>query len=208
MSTDKHNSEPPTPAASTSSGLLECAKRRDPDAWHQLARLYGPLIVQWCRQSSLNDEDAADVVQEVFISVATHLTDYRHERPGDTFRGWLHTITANKILDLLRGRHGKAQAEGGSFALQELTRLPAAEAAAVSTEEDIGIKNILVRRALDLVRPEFEEVTWKAFWGMAIDGRSASEIGAELGMATHAVRQAKYRVFRRLRQELDGELDS
>ena len=62
----------------------------------------------------------------------------------------------------------------------------------------------LVRRGLDLIRAEFEPHTWQAFWQLAVEDRSVDEIARELGMQKPAVRQAKYRVLRRLRQELDG----
>ena len=61
----------------------------------------------------------------------------------------------------------------------------------------------LLRRALELIRVEFEEPTWQAFWRTTADGLSAIDVAAELGLSPGAVRQAKYRVLRRLRQELD-----
>ena len=63
----------------------------------------------------------------------------------------------------------------------------------------------LLRRALDLVRVEFEPATWRAFLLTAVDGRPAPEAAAELGVSAAAVRQAKSRVLRRVRQEL-GDL--
>ena len=40
----------------------------------------------------------------------------RRDRSGDSFRGWLWTITQNKIRDQFRYRQGAPQAEGGSDA--------------------------------------------------------------------------------------------
>ena len=60
-------------------------------------------------------------------------------------------------------------------------------------------------RALEMVRSEFQEQTWTAFWRMTVEGHSASEIAADLGMKTNAVRQAKFRIMQRLRTEF-GEL--
>lgn len=65
----------------------------------------------------------------------------------------------------------------------------------------------LVQRALELLRAEFEERTYQAFWRMAIEHHSTAEVAAELGMTNRAVRQAKYRVLCRLRQELHGWLE-
>jgi len=65
----------------------------------------------------------------------------------------------------------------------------------------------VIRRALELLREEFEERTWQAFWRMAVLGQTAAEIARDLGMTKHTVRQAKYRVMRRLKLELEGLAD-
>ncbi|MCU0875352.1 MAG: transcriptional regulator KorA [Pirellulaceae bacterium] len=58
-----------------------------------------------------------------------------------------------------------------------------------------------------MIRAEFEDRIWAAFWNDTVDGRTAAEIAADLGMSKEAVWQAKYRVLRRLRAELAGLLD-
>ena len=63
----------------------------------------------------------------------------------------------------------------------------------------------LYQRALEFVKSEFEENSWRAFWRTAVDGQSAAETAAELGMSVPAVRVAKSRVLHRLRQEI-GDL--
>ncbi len=58
---------------------------------------------------------------------------------------------------------------------------------------------------MDMVRSEFEERTWNAFWRSAVEDEPTSEIAESLGITANGVRQAKSRVLRRLGQEL-GEL--
>src|SRR5690349_18372378 len=69
-------------------------------------------------------EDAADVAQEVFRTVAARIQDFRRDRPGDTFRGWLWTITRHKIGDHLRRLQRQPSAAGGSDAQMGLLNLP------------------------------------------------------------------------------------
>jgi RNA polymerase sigma-70 factor (ECF subfamily) len=59
-------------------------------------------------------------------------------------------------------------------------------------------------RVLELVRAEFENRTWEVFWRIVVDGQSAAEVANSMGLSLPAVYQAKSRVLRRLRQELDG----
>ena len=57
-------------------------------------------------------------------------------------------------------------------------------------------------RALESIRGEFHERTWQAFWGVVIDGRTASDVAADLAMKPGTVRVSKSRVLLRLRREL------
>src|SRR4051812_12629786 len=84
---------------SLASSLLLRLKSRDPDSWSKLTILYGPVVYDWCRRAGLQDQDAADVGQDVFQAVSSGLNDFRRERSGDTFRGWLWMITRNKLRD-------------------------------------------------------------------------------------------------------------
>lgn len=187
--------------SSTSSSLLQRVKARDPEAWQELVKLYGPMVYRWARHTGLQDQDAADVGQEVFQTVAARIGDFRRENPEDSFRAWLWTITRNKLGDLLRRLRSSAQPAGGTTAYEHLQQYAAPSESEPST--GIDPEADLVHRALKLLRMEFEDTTWLAFWQSAVEGRPAVEIAAALGMNPHAVRQAKYRVLRRLRREMD-----
>ena len=63
------------------------------------------------------------------------------------------------------------------------------------------------RRALAIVRVDFEAQTWKACWEFVVNERSAAEVSAELGISENAVYLAKSRILRHLRTELAGLLD-
>lgn len=189
----------PDATQSTSSSLLDRVKALDDEAWARLVDLYGPLIYYWCRQSHVDAEDAADVSQEVFRSVAKNIFAFRKDRPGDTFRGWLWTITRNKLLDHLREKAAKPRAAGGSDFHQQLQELPALEE---PNSGSSGAIRLLLQRALDQIRGDFSDQTWLAFCGTVLEGRTSTDIAAELGTSPNAVRKAKVRVLQRLREEL------
>jgi RNA polymerase sigma-70 factor (ECF subfamily) len=63
-------------------------------------------------------------------------------------------------------------------------------------------ERLLFARAFELLRGEFEERTWAAFWRTAVEGQAARDVAADLGMSPGAVRVAKCRVLHRLREEL------
>jgi RNA polymerase sigma-70 factor, ECF subfamily len=184
---------------STSSGLLRAVQANDPEAWQRLLDLYAPLVYCWCRRAGMRADDAADVLQEVFRAVSQAVGSFRHDRPGDTFRGWLRTIARNKIHDHYRRQGGQPEATGGTDAQQRLMEIAADES---ETSGGPSLLGGLCRQALELVRAEFEESTWQAFWLSTVDLRPAAETAELLGMTPGAVRQAKYKVLRRLRREL------
>jgi RNA polymerase sigma-70 factor (ECF subfamily) len=193
------------PSTTTSRSLLERVKRDEPAAWDRLVTLYAPLVYQWCRSWGLREQDATDIIQDVFQSVAVHIGTFRKERAGDTFRGWLHTITRNKVHDFFRRRVREPEGVGGSEAQAHLAQLPAPGPHEDSSLSEEHGERALMARALELIRHEFAERTWQAFYRTAIEGRSAPEVADELSMSAGAVRVAKSRVLQRLREEL-GDL--
>jgi len=64
-----------------------------------------------------------------------------------------------------------------------------------------------VERAKQLIAAEFEPITWTACWMYVAEDQSAADVAGKLGISTNAVRVAKCRVLKRLRQELAGLLE-
>ena len=185
--------------------LLERARSKDQQAWSRLAALYRPLVVYWCRRAHCPETDLEDVAQEVFAGVAAGLGEFRRDRPGDSFRGWLRGIARNQVLLHFRRNHGRPRPVGGSDAqgrLQDVADpLPDCE------EDEAAQVSELYRRAVEQVRGEFEPHTWQIFWRTVIEGRSPATLAEELGITPAAVRQAKSRVLRRLKQEMGALIE-
>jgi RNA polymerase sigma-70 factor (ECF subfamily) len=186
---------------SISSTLLVRVKMRQADAWQRLVDLYGPTVFRRCRAASVPIDHIADVVQEVFASVAAHVDAFHREKPRDSFSAWLRTITRNKIRDYFR-RIGAVGARGGTDAHQRLLQLP--ELPDPPEPSGLSERASIVHRATDLVKAEFESRTWEAFWRTAVNAETPADVAADLGLSTQAVYKAKSRVLRRLRQELGG----
>lgn len=197
---------PPDASRPTSLSLLRRACARDQDAWRQLVHLYGPLVHRWCKRAGLQEEDIGDVFQETFRAVARELASFRPTRSTGSFRCWLRAITRTKLADHFRQRIHQQPGQGGTDAQRQLANiidpLPAEDDTEAPTE------NVLViRRALDLIKPEFTAPNWTAFWKVALEGRSAVEVAEQLNLNPQAVRQANYRIRRRLRLVLQDLLE-
>ena len=191
---------------STSSSLLDRVRVRDEAAWRRLVNVYGRLVLYWCHCAGVQRAERVDVCQEVFRAVATNIGSFRHDRPGDTFRGWLRTITRSKVADYFRRQNRQPAAIGGSTAQERFLAVPDGDAGS-AVESGNQERSILLAQVLDLIRPEFEDRTWRAFWQTAIEDQSPNNVAETLEMKPAAVRQAKSRILRRLREELGQFLE-
>jgi RNA polymerase sigma-70 factor (ECF subfamily) len=177
----------PTPA----SLLHQLQQATDATAWSRFVALYTPLLYRWAGQAGLQDTDAADLVQEVFLVLVRKLPEFDYDRDR-SFRSSLKTVTLNKYRDLRRQRH--AEPDG------DLDRLPGPEVDAFAEEEH---RRYLVGRALELMQRDFQPPTWQ----LVALGRPVAEVAAELGISIKAAYLAKARVLRRLHPELAGLID-
>jgi RNA polymerase sigma-70 factor (ECF subfamily) len=187
----------------TSFTLLARVRARDETAWSRLARLYGPLVRHWCGRLGVRGDEADDVLQEVLTAIATSLGDFRPGGGPGSFRAWLRGVTRHKLLDHIRRRDRQPGGRGGTDAQRLLREVADAETdfGDDPPEEVTG----LYHRALELVRSEFEPKSWQMFWRVAVDGHPVELVAAEAGVSPAAVRMAKSRVLRRLKEEV-GDL--
>jgi RNA polymerase sigma-70 factor (ECF subfamily) len=196
-------SDTPRPAPDaqqvTSKTLLQRLRANDSEAWRVMVQLYTPLVRHLATRGGVRGVDVEDVTQEVLQAAATHLQNFRRDKPGDSFRGWLRGITRNMVLQHFRRRGCNPRGSGGTDAL---VRLQEVEDATNPEEDTDPVEELdgLRRRALELVRSEFEERTWRAFWMTVVEGRAPAEIAAETGVTPTAIRMAKSRVLRRLKE--------
>ncbi|GAA3194942.1 hypothetical protein GCM10020255_096320 [Rhodococcus baikonurensis] len=70
-------------------------------SWDELVRQHGDRVYRLAYRLSGDAQDAEDLTQDTFIRVFRSLSDYQ---PG-TLEGWLHRITTNLFLDMVRRRN-------------------------------------------------------------------------------------------------------
>ena len=185
----------------TSVNLLKQLKEPHADiAWGRFVELYTPLMFYWSRQHGLNSLDAADLVQDILTLLVVKISSFEYDA-SQRFRGWLHTVTLNKARDWNRRQSLRPQTDHSSF----IEHVAASKCSDAFEEREY--RAFLVERAKQLIAAEFEPVTWTACWKYVAEDRSATDVAAELGISPNAVRVAKCRVLKRLRDELAGLLE-
>src|ERR1700751_462217 len=89
-------------------------------AWQEFVRLYAPIIYGFARKRGLQDADAADLMQDVLRSVSSAVPRLEYDPVRGTFRGWLFTVTRNKVFNFLESRSKRVVGSGDSRVQEKL----------------------------------------------------------------------------------------
>jgi RNA polymerase sigma-70 factor (ECF subfamily) len=161
-----------------------------PPSWDDIVREHGDRVYRLAYRLAGNQHDAEDLTQETFIRVFRNLASYQ---PG-TFEGWLHRITTNLFLDMVR-RRSRLRMEGLP---DDTDRLmddgPSPEEVYTETHLDPDLQE-----SLDELAPEFRAAVVLC----DVEGLSYEEIGATLGVKLGTVRSRIHRGRQALRSSLE-----
>jgi RNA polymerase sigma-70 factor, ECF subfamily len=163
-------------------------------SWDELVRQHADRVYRLAYRLSGNQHDAEDLTQETFIRVFRSVQNYQ---PG-TFEGWLHRITTNLFLDMVR-RRSRIRMEALP---EDYDRVPADEPNPEEIYHDSRLGADL-QAALDSLPPEFRAAVVLC----DIEGLSYEEIGATLGVKLGTVRSRIHRGRHALRAYLAQHSD-
>src|SRR6188472_2647285 len=159
--------------------------------WEDIVRLHSARVYRLAYRLTGNPHDAEDLTQETFVRVFRSLADFT---PG-TFEGWLHRITTNLFLDMVRRKQRIRFDALGDDAAE---RLPSKEPTPQQLFNDAHF-DADVQQALDTLAPEFRAAVVLC----DIEGLSYEEIAATLGVKLGTVRSRIHRGRSHLRKALE-----
>jgi RNA polymerase sigma-70 factor (ECF subfamily) len=161
-----------------------------PPTWEEIVSTHSGRVYRLAYRLTGNQHDAEDLTQEVFVRVFRSLSTYT---PG-TFEGWLHRITTNLFLDMVRRKQRiRFDALGDDAAERLPSREPSPQQVFNDTHFDAD-----VQQALDTLAPEFRAAVVLC----DIEGLSYEEIAATLGVKLGTVRSRIHRGRSHLRKAL------
>lgn len=161
-----------------------------PPSWEEIVSTHSGRVYRLAYRLTGNQHDAEDLTQEVFVRVFRSLSTYS---PG-TFEGWLHRITTNLFLDMVRRKQRIRFDALGDDAAE---RLPSREPTPQQVFNDAHF-DADVQQALDTLAPEFRAAVVLC----DIEGLSYEEIAATLGVKLGTVRSRIHRGRSQLRKAL------
>lgn len=158
------------------------------------------MIVRWTDSVGLPQSDADDVTQDIMLKLHQEMQAGFKYDPKKSFRAWLCTVSRNTARNHLRG--------AGKHQLAEL--VDAVDSGSEATE-DVFSKDVFSSLVLDgllkQLEDEFKPTSIEAFIKCKRDGLSAQQAGAAVGISEAAVRQAIFRIWKRLLILAAGMLD-
>lgn len=174
--------------------LLRRGNRGDAAAYGRFLTEAAPVLrnIARARLPGGNAEEIEDVVQEALMAVHAK----RHTwRESDPVTPWLYAIARYKCADAARRRLGRA-AKGAEVPIEDLAEILPDEAAGaeITAARDL-------ERLLDRIEPRAAAIVR----AVGLEGDSAADVGARLGMSEGAVRVAYHRAMQRLRQIADED---
>jgi RNA polymerase sigma-70 factor (ECF subfamily) len=140
-----------------------------------------------------NPADAEDATQDVFLRAFSRLHQYR---PSQPFGAWLHGITRNRCLDIIRSRRPIAE-----LGLPERTGAAAAATQDVEAAAIARLTSERVRTALDRLTERERSLLVLRYW----EDLPTEAVARCLAMSEGAVRVALLRARRSLAAALGGE---
>ena len=189
------------PAGKTSASLLGRlrASPDDPSAWRDFADRYGRQVFDWCRQFGIQDADAEDITQEVFLDLATAIRTFQYD-PSRSFRAWLRTLTHRAWCNFLRRRNRLHLGIGSDAARNSIAEAEARDDLNRRLEEEYDRE--LLAAAVFEVRRRVAPHTWEAFHLLAFEGLPGAEVAARLGLTIGNVYVARSSVQKLLKAQI------
>ena len=159
-------------------------------SWDAIVREHADRVYRHAYRLAGNKSDAEDLTQETFVRVFRSLDRYT---PG-TFEGWLHRITTNLFLDLVRRR---ARIRFDALPDDASDKLPSPSAGPEQSYHDSRL-DPEIREALAALPPDFRDAAVLA----DLEELSYEEIADTLGIKVGTVRSRIHRGRVLLRQAL------
>jgi RNA polymerase sigma-70 factor, ECF subfamily len=193
--------EPTNASHLSAEGLLILAARRhDPAAFEALVRRHQGPLYNFCLRMLGQADDAADVAQETFVQLYSHL-DHLDER--ESIAPWLFRVARNRCIDVIRRRRTVPLGQPDDTGESTLIGEPADEDPLPEAVVERADLQRVLSNAIAQLPPAYAEVVALRYAG----DRSFAEIALILDCDEGAARVRFYRAKGLLRRHLRAGSD-
>jgi RNA polymerase sigma-70 factor, ECF subfamily len=179
--------------------------QRDPERWREFDSIYRPMLLTFLRRQGLDDSEADNVVQDIFVKLLGKIHTY--DRTRCSFRSWLFSVAHNELIDKARRRATHRKAVDGWAA--KMLRENESDSVKMARDWVKLHREKILMHALKRVRARTSPRAWACFEQRLLRDRPGAEVAAELGLEASTVFVNASRVLKRVRAvclEFDEDL--
>ena len=171
----------------------------DAHAWDQLLSHYRAYIFTVLNNMNIDNHDAEDISQEVYIKLANNLKSYDREK--GTFRSWLSRVISNTALMHIRKRSRAQKKHERAKDYRHFEELLESQKFEEVAEREW--REYITGIGLERIEKAFRGNAFEVF-KMDLKGAGAQEIAESLGIEVSTV----YTLRKRVKITLNNELAS
>lgn len=172
--------------------LVAACRRGDQTAWNELVDRYQRLIITIPRRAGLSEEQAADILQEVFLTLFEKLDEI--EQP-DKIRSWMVTTAKFKAWGARRGEKNFYSPESEAEFEAEMANLP--DAAPLAEDALIELEQQhLIRTALSELETRCRTILSMIY--LSETAASYAEVAREIGVGETSISPLRARCLKKL----------
>lgn len=171
--------------------IIQQAKGGDTRAFRMLVVAHQAFAFRVAFRMVPDEQDAEDIVQEVFIKLWKNLKKYR---PENRFTTWLYRMVVNQCLDFMKSR--RVQQRGRNENLEAIMNHPTA----ISPDEELQNSELMkiVYQAAESLSPQQREV----FVLRDLEALAVDEVCEILSMSSGTVKSNLYYARKTLSERL------
>ena len=178
--------------------FIAALKRHDEQAMDELLHRYGPLIRYVISPILPNEQDREECIAEVALRVWEKMDSF--DETAGKWTGWLTVVARNVALNRARGQRQHVPLDESHMQIPSKELTP--EEIVIQKEEQLERRTALLD-ALKELSAKDENLFYRKYYYL----QSTAQIAAEMGLSERAVEGRLYRIKKRLRKKLGGDVD-
>jgi len=187
---------PATSLERSDAELVRECRAGNQGAWDELVARYQRLIYTIPRRAGLTDEQAADVFQEVFLTLFEKIDEIQQP---EKIRSWIVTTAKFKTWATVRGSKGLYSPESEEEMEQEMANI--ADASPLADEMLIEVEQQhLIRTALKQLEERCQKILSMLYLNVA--AASYSEVAEAVGVGETSISPLRTRCLKKLEKLL------
>ena len=183
-----------------SSVIRPVANTENEAAWQRFFDLYAGFVFSIARSKGLNDTDADDIVQMVFIDLARNLPSFKYDQEKGRFRPYLAALVKWRVIDRLKAVRRDAALKAGF--MEEVKETGQGDEEFADREWKAVAMDHALRRIKSSVRPEH----YAAFVASTVEGQDTETVMKLYNLSRDNLYQIRKRLSERLRKVMSEVL--